>query len=61
LKTTASLRALPQQAVEADRRVWWLTALSGLSPVVMYHGLARRFLSARGFLMLPQLNSGTLG
>jgi len=27
----------------------------------MYHGLGRRFLTARGLLMRPQLNSGTLG
>jgi hypothetical protein len=29
--------------------------------VVKYHGLAHRYLAARGFLMRPQLNSGTLG
>jgi hypothetical protein len=27
----------------------------------MYHGLARRYRSARGFLMRPLLNGGTLG
>src|SRR5258706_10081108 len=32
-----------------------------LSPVVMYHGLARRYLSPSGFLMRPLLNGGTLG
>ncbi len=29
--------------------------------MVKYHGLARRYLTAPGFLMRPQLNSGTLG
>jgi len=31
------------------------------SPVVMYHGLARRHLMHLGFLMRPLLNGGTLG
>jgi len=29
--------------------------------VVKYHGLARRYLTGRGFLMRPLLNGGTLG
>jgi len=32
-----------------------------LAPVVDYHGLARLYLMPTGFLMLPQLNGGTLG
>ncbi len=32
-----------------------------LSPVVKYHGLARRHLTAPGFVMRPLLNSGTFG
>gem|GEM_PF-3889011 len=31
-----------------------------LSPVVKYHGLARRYRQPLGFLMRPLLNSGTL-
>jgi hypothetical protein len=31
------------------------------SPVVKYHGLARRYLMPLGFLMRPLLNGGTLG
>jgi 8-oxo-dGTP pyrophosphatase MutT (NUDIX family) len=34
---------------------------ASLSPVVKYHGLARRHLPASWFLMRPQLNGGTLG
>ena len=34
---------------------------ASFSPVVKYHGLARRYLLGLGFLMRPQLNSGTLG
>jgi hypothetical protein len=49
-----------QQAVEADGRASWLASTSCLSPVVKYHGLARRQLRARGFLMRPQRNGGTL-
>ena len=32
-----------------------------LSPVVKYHGLGRRHLQPRGFLMRPLLGGGTLG
>jgi len=35
--------------------------MSFFSPVVDYHGLGRRQLLASGFLLLPLLNSGTLG
>jgi hypothetical protein len=38
-----------------------VTVTASLSPVVSYHGLARRHLVALGFLMRPLLNSGTLG
>jgi hypothetical protein len=38
-----------------------VTCTASLSPVVKYHGLARRYLTARGFLMRPLLNGGTLG
>ena len=34
---------------------------ASLSPVVKYHGLARRYLVPSGFLMRPLLNGGTLG
>ena len=34
---------------------------ASLSPVVTYHGLARRYLMPSRFLMRPQLNAGTLG
>jgi len=37
-----------------------VTCTAALSPVVKYHGLASRFLTARGFLMRPLLNGGTL-
>jgi hypothetical protein len=47
LKLTAAPRGLLQR--RASR------------PVVMYHGLDRRHLQPLGFLMRPQLNSGTLG
>jgi len=56
LVTTAA-----QQAVAADGRASLLPATSFLSPVVKYHGLARRRLMRFGFLVRPQLNSGTLG
>jgi hypothetical protein len=49
-----------QQAVEAVGRASGLASASCLSPVVKYHGLGHRFLYARGFLVRPQLNSGTL-
>ena len=35
--------------------------MSSLSPVVKYHGLARRYLQRARFLMRPLLNGGTLG
>jgi hypothetical protein len=38
-----------------------VTGAASLSPVVKYHGLARRYLLPLGFLMRPQLNGGTLG
>jgi hypothetical protein len=50
-----------QQAVEAVGRTSWLPAKSSPSPVVKYHGLARRNLTPLGFLMRPLLNGGTLG
>jgi hypothetical protein len=34
---------------------------AALSPVVKYHGLARRYLTPPHFLMRPLLNGGTLG
>jgi hypothetical protein len=36
-------------------------AAASLSPVVMYHGLALRYLTALRLLMRPLLNGGTLG
>jgi hypothetical protein len=39
----------------------FVTATSCPSPVVMYHGLACRYLIAPRFLMRPLLNGGTLG
>ena len=45
-----SRRDAAQQAVEADGRASWGPAASYLSPVVIYHGLARRFRKARAFL-----------
>jgi len=50
-----------QQAVEADGRASSCPAPASLSPVVMYHGLARRHLMPSCFLMRPLLNGGTLG
>ena len=38
-----------------------MTTTASLSPVVMYHGLARRYPQRLGFLMRPLLNGGTLG
>jgi hypothetical protein len=38
-----------------------VTCDASLSPVVKYHGLARRYLHCSGFLMRPLLNGGTLG
>ena len=38
-----------------------MTCTASLSPVVKYHGLARRHLQPLGFLMRPLLNGGTLG
>jgi len=38
-----------------------LTCSAYLSPVVKYHGLARRYLTALGFLMRPLLNGGKSG
>jgi hypothetical protein len=39
-----------QQAVEAVGRASWLASTAPLSPVVKYHGLARRYLSPLLFL-----------
>ena len=38
-----------------------MTCTASLSPVVKYHGLARRHLVAPRLLMRPLLNGGTLG
>jgi len=38
-----------------------VTRAAALSPVVKYHGLARRWLVPPRFLMRPLLNGGTLG
>ena len=38
-----------------------MTTTASLSPVVKYHGLARRLLMPAGLLMRPLLNGGTLG
>jgi len=38
-----------------------VTITASLSPVVKYHGLARRYLMPPRFLMRPLLNGGTLG
>jgi hypothetical protein len=48
-----------QQAVEARLRLV-ASITTAFSPVVKYHGLARRYPSRRGFLMRPLLNGGTL-
>src|SRR4051812_19117898 len=46
----------------ADRRPRLVaTVAASLSPVVKYHGLARRYVWPLGLLMRPQLNGGTLG
>ena len=46
----------------ADRRPHVVVAITArLSPVVRYHGLARRYLTPPRFLMRPLLNGGTLG
>src|SRR5687768_6819027 len=37
-----------------------VTCCPNLSPVVIYHGLARRYLLPPGFVMRPQLKGGTL-
>jgi len=37
-----------------------VSSTAPLSPVVNYHGLARRHLMPSGFLMRPLLNGGTL-
>jgi hypothetical protein len=50
LKVSANVLKAAQQAVEADGRTSWLAFPSCLSPVVMYHGLARRFLIPLPFL-----------
>jgi len=47
--------------LKADGRTSSLHAPSFLSPVVGYHGLARRYLIPLRFLMRPLLNGGTLG
>ena len=38
-----------------------MSCSASLSPVVMYHGLGRRYLLPPRFLMRPQPNGGTLG
>jgi len=46
----------------ADRRPRLVvTCTTSLSPVVKYHGLARRHVMPPRFLMRPLLNGGTLG
>ena len=50
-----------QQAVEGRQPHIIVTCNAALSPAVKYHGLARRYLTAIGFLMRPLLNGGTLG
>jgi hypothetical protein len=46
----------------ADRRPRLVASITvSLSPVVKYHGLARRHLMPLGFLMRPLLNGGTFG
>jgi len=48
--STKTVKKAAQQAVEEDGRASWLAPTSYLSPVVMYHGLARRFLTPLLFL-----------
>jgi hypothetical protein len=50
-----------QQAVEDRRPHLVVTTTASFSPVVKYHGLARRRLTPPRFLMRPLLNGGTLG
>ena len=56
---TTSTNSAAQQAVAADGRTSPQAELSFLPPVVDYHGLARRHVSARRLLMRPHLNGGT--
>ena len=49
-----------QQAVEGRRPRLTVTCNASFSPVVKYHGLARRYLLRPDFLMRPLLNGGTL-
>jgi hypothetical protein len=46
--------------LKADGRTSSPPAPSCLSPVVKYHGLARRYVLPPRFLMRPLLNGGTL-
>jgi hypothetical protein len=56
-----SVEDAAQQAVEDRRPHLVVTVTAYLSPVVKYHGLARRHLLPPRFLMRPLLNGGTLG
>jgi hypothetical protein len=58
---TPPVTSAAQQAVEDRRPHLVETCTVSLSPVVEYHGLARRYLSPPRFLMRPLLNGGTLG
>jgi hypothetical protein len=60
LTDCAPVRAA-QQAVEGRRPQLIATWTVQLSPVVKYHGLARRHVVTSRFLMRPLLNGGTLG
>jgi hypothetical protein len=55
-----STTSAAQQAVEGRRPHLVVTVTTSLSPVVKYHGLARRHLMPSRFLMRPLLNGGTL-
>ena len=59
--TRSGLDYAAQQAVEDRRPRLVVTITASLSPVVMYHGLARRHLMPFRFLVRPLLNGGTLG
>jgi hypothetical protein len=61
VSVTPPVTSAAQQAVAAAGRASLLLEGSVLSPVVKYHGLARRYLMPSGFLMRPLLNGGTLG
>jgi len=52
-------RFIPLRIADSRPRLV-VTITTSLSPVVKYHGLARRYLTAPRFLMRPLLNGGTL-